>query len=186
MEDVDTILSVPNRHGAASFMVKLQLDVDDPDLSGLDELLSLEAIEAFRVALEVADVAAPAADHVRHALNHLAAGQLRDAWPPLVIGVEGLYWAEAEEDGFLDDQGSFTDKALRRGRPTNAIDIVLALPINERVQRFLRRFAFGGAANAFRHGRLHTVGERQQIHLWLLALVVWFDGQGWRRFAPPS
>ena len=94
-----------------------------------------------------------------------------------------MFWAEAEEGGFVDAGGRFTEKAARSGKPTNAIDIILALPINERVQRFLKRFAFGGAANTFRHGRLDDVGERQQSMMWLLALVVWFDGHGWRRFA---
>src|SRR5215217_4361373 len=183
VEHADTILSVPNRHGAASFMVHLNLEVDDPDLSGLDGLLEEDALAAMKEALSIADAAQPARDHIAHALDHLAAGDLRRAWPPLVIGVEGLFWAEAEEVGYLDAYGRFTEQAARTGKPTNAIDIILALPITERVQRFLRRFAFGGAANAFRHGRLHGVGERQQCLMWLLALVVWFDGQGWRRFA---
>jgi hypothetical protein len=184
MEHADTILSVPNRYGAAAFMVQLNLDVDDPDMSGIDGLLEQDALAAMEEALAIADAAAPAGDHVAHALAHLAADELRNAWPPLVIGVEGLFWAEAEEHGFLDDDGRFSAKAARSGPPSNAIDIILALPINPRVQRFLRRFAFGGPANAFRHGRLHGIGERQQCLMWLLALVVWFDGEGWRRFAP--
>jgi hypothetical protein len=39
--------------------------------------------------------------------------------------------------------------------------------------------AFGGPGTAFRHGRVHEVGERQQCLLWLLALVMWIDGYGW-------
>lgn len=183
-DDYDTILSVPNRYGAAQFMVKLRLDVDDPDLSGLDELLAPPTLAALREALAIAEAPMPARDHLEHALDHLTAGELRQAWPSLVIGVEGLYWAEAEEDGFLDGDGRFSDKAARQGRPTNAIDIILALPINERVQRFLRRYAFGGPANAYRHGRLHDVGEREQTLMWLLALVTWLDGKGWRTFDP--
>ena len=42
-------------------------------------------------------------------------------------------------------------------------------------------------ANAFRHGRPPAgVDEREQCLMWLLALVVWFDGEGWRRFQPPT
>ena len=132
-------------------------------------------------ALTIAEAPEPAADHVRQALAHLAASDVRAAWPPLVIGVEGLFWAEALEEGFLDRDDRFTPKASRSGKATNAIDIILALPMNERVQRFMRRQAFGGPANAFRHGRLHEVGERAQCVMWLLALVVWFDGaRAWR------
>jgi hypothetical protein len=184
VEFADTILCVPNRDGAAAFMVHLDLDVEDPDLSGIDALLERDALTAMKNALDIADAAEPARDHLNHALDHLGSGGLRLAWPPLVIGVEGLFWAEAEEGGFLDDRGRFTDKASRTGKPTNAIDIIQALPINKRVQRFLSRFAFGDSANAFRHGRLHGIGERQQCLIWLLALVVWFDGQGWRKFTP--
>jgi hypothetical protein len=53
--------------------------------------------------------------------------------------------------------------------------------MNEGVQRFLIRFAFGGEANAFRHGRLDPVGARHQCLVWLVALAAWVDGWGWPR-----
>jgi hypothetical protein len=75
----------------------------------------------------------------------------------------------------LDGDGRFTVKATRAG--THDRDRHHPRPADhEWVQRFLRRFAFGGAANAFRHCRLHGVGERQQCLMWLLSLVIWFDG----------
>jgi hypothetical protein len=176
----DTILTVPGRDGLASIIVQLNLDIPEPDLSGVEALLEPEKLAALAVALDIAEAPTPAADHVRQALEHLAASNVRAAWPPLVIGVEGLFWAEALEEGYLGDDDRFTEKANRRGKATNAIDIILALPMNERVQRFMRQQAFGGPANAFRHGRLHAVGERAQCVMWL-ALVVWFDGaRAWR------
>jgi hypothetical protein len=180
-EDYDTILTVPGRDGVASLMVQLNLDVPEPDLSDVEALLEPEKLAALAEALDVAEAPEPAIDHVRQALAHLAAGDIRAAWPPLVIGVEGLFWAEALEEGCLGDDDRFTDKAARHGKATNAIDIILALPIKESVQRFMRRQAYGGPANAFRHGRLHDVGERAQCLMWLLALIVWFDGaRAWR------
>jgi hypothetical protein len=180
-EHYDTVLTAPGRDGAAGLTVQLNLEVPEPDLSGVDALLDSEKLAALAEAFDVAEAPEPAVDHVRQALAHLAASNVRAAWPPLVIGVEGLFWAEALEDGYLDDDDRFTEKASRRGTSTNAIDIILALPMNERVQRFMRRRAFGGPANAFRHGRLHAVGEREQCVMWLLALVVWLDGaRAWR------
>jgi hypothetical protein len=38
------------------------------------------------------------------------------AWPPLVIGVEGLFWADAEERGLIDAAGPFPQDA--RAGPT--------------------------------------------------------------------
>lgn len=180
-ENYDTILTVPGHDGTASIMVQLNLDVEEPDLSHVEALLDPETLAMLAEALAVAEAPQPAADHVRQALAHLAVSDVRAAWPPLVIGVEGLFWAEAIEEGYLDEDDRFTEKANRSGKATNAIDIILALPMNERVQRFMRRGAFGGPANAFRHGRLHRIGERKQIVMWLLALVVWFDGaRAWR------
>jgi hypothetical protein len=63
--------------------------------------------------------------------------------------------------------------------PASAIgaDLVLCLPINERVQRMLTRFAFGDAANAYRHGGEHAkVGWQEQSLLWLLGIVAWLSG----------
>jgi hypothetical protein len=176
----DTILTVPDENGAAAFMVELTLDVATPDLSGLDPLLENRTLDHLALVLRRVDQPYPwAAEHLLHAFDHLRAGDFRQAWPPLVTGVEGLWWAVAEASGYLNDQDRFTAKASRSGKPTNVIDIILTLPINDRVQRFLKRDAFGGQGNAFRHGRLHEVGERQQCLLWLLTLVVWIDAYGW-------
>ena len=160
--------------------IRLKLDAQDPDLSGLDELLSDSALDHLEYVVRQVEQPYPwAAAHVLHAIGHLRTREYRHAWPPLMTGIEGLYWAAAERDGYLDERGRFTANAARSKPPRNAIDIILALPINERVQNLLRRKAFGGPASAFRHGRMHEVGEREQCLMWLLALVVWIDGWGW-------
>lgn len=38
---------------------------------------------------------------------------------------------------------------LHRAKPSNAINIILALPMKESVQRFMRRSAFGGQQTRF-------------------------------------
>jgi hypothetical protein len=177
----DTVLTVPGEGGVAALTVSLMLDVDQPDLSPVETLLERDFLSVLSASLAVANAPQPSRDHIAHALDHLAAGEVRNAWPPLVIGIEGLFWAEAAAEGYVDKEGRFTAKAARQGKPRSAIDLLLAMPINERVQRFLRRSAFGGSANAFRHGRLHPAGERLQCLIWLLALVAWFDGSlAWR------
>jgi hypothetical protein len=179
-EGFDTTFMVPSQEGVAVVMVHLKLDVDVPDLSGLDDLVSAEVLGRIEQVMHRVELPYPwAAEHVLHAIRYLRRGEYLHAWPPLVIGVEGLFWAAAEKRGYIDEEGRFTEDAGRRGKPTNAIDIVLALPLNERVQRMLRKYAFGGSANVFRHGGKHEIGEQEQCRLWLLALVVWIDAYGW-------
>jgi hypothetical protein len=180
MVEPDTYLPVPGPSGSAAFMIKLRLDVPNPDLSGLDELLTSRALDRLEAVLHEAEQPYPwAAQHVLHAITHLRLGEYDNAWPPLVIGLEGLFWAVAERDGFIDANGRFTAKAGRSGKPRSAIEIVGVLPLNERVKNVLRREAFGGGANEFRHGRQHQQGTRKQCELWLLALVMWISAWGW-------
>jgi hypothetical protein len=56
-----------------------------------------------------------------------------------------------------------------------------SVPVQVRERRLLTRFAFGGEANAFRHGRLDPIGPRHQCLVWLVALAAWIDGWGWPR-----
>ena len=179
-ENVDTILTVPGEDAMAELMVSLRLEVEEPDLSNLDGLLDDAALTALGRAVSRTDQPYLwAAKHVEHAIGHLHAAEFLYASPPLVIGVEGLYWAVAEEKGYIDQRRHFTSKAGRTGTARNAADIIRGLPINERVQRFLTRHAFGGAANSFRHGTRPEVEEREQCLIWLLALTAWVDGWGW-------
>lgn len=89
--DYDTTLTVPGAQGAASFMIRLRLDVPEPDLTGLDDLLEDRALDELERVLNQVDQPYPwATEHVLHALDHLRRREYRHAWPPLVIGVEGL------------------------------------------------------------------------------------------------
>jgi hypothetical protein len=176
----DTVFSVPGP-GGKNLLVSLVLDVDDPDLTPVENLLTAPMLEVLAKAAAAADQPYSwAAEHVVHAIDHLRAQEYVHAWPPLVTGVEGLFWAEAEQRGFIDASGRFTATApTTRDRPRSAIDVFVLLGMNERVQLFLTRFAFGSEANAFRHGRLDPIGPRHQCLVWLVALAAWIDGCGW-------
>jgi hypothetical protein len=123
-----------------------------------------------------------AADHIVHAIDHLGAQEYVHAWPPRVIGVEGCSGRRPSSAALSTPPGAARRRRGRRGRgPRNAIDVFAILGMNERVRRFLTRFAFGGEANAFRHGRLDPIGRRHECLVWLVALAAWIDGWGWPR-----
>jgi hypothetical protein len=177
----DTFLTIPRRGGgAASLRIVLTLGVPQPDLSNLDGLLNPEALDAIEAAVEDAEQPYPhTVEHIQHALEHLRAGEFVKAAPALVQGVEGLFWAEAEKRGLIDENRCFTASTDREGQRSNSIrGPISVLNINERVKRFLNEQAFGEAGNTFRHGRRHAVGERQQCLVWLLALCAWLNGYG--------
>ncbi len=111
----DTYLTVPDATGMqAAVMVTLLLDVHKPDLAGLDDLLDPDVLEAMARAVTKAQQPYPwAAEHIGHAVDHLLVGELTNAWPPLVIRVEGLYWGEAEQEGFVDNRGPSSSCAMQ-------------------------------------------------------------------------
>lgn len=179
----DTVFSVLGANDETVLTVSLVLDVPSPDLSPVENLLTPPMLDVLAGSVAKAEQPyAWASAHVVHAIDHLRAREYVHGWPPLVIGIEGLYWAEAEQRGFVDTEGRFTPAArTTRDRPHSAIDVFAVLGMNERVQRFLTRFAFGGEANAFRHGRVDPIGPRHQCLVWLVALVAWLDVGSWPR-----
>lgn len=112
----DTVFSVPG-HGGDNLLVALVLDVPEPDLTPVENLLTPTMLDVLAQAAAAADQPYSwAADHIVHAIDHLGAQEYVHAWPPLVIGVEGLFWAEAEQRGLIDAAGRFTRRRRRRGR----------------------------------------------------------------------
>lgn len=110
----DTVFSVPSPDGD-HLLVSLVLDVPDPNLSPVERLLTPPMLDVLAgAALAAEQPYRCASEHVAHAVEHLKREEYVHAWPPLVIGVEGLYWAEAEQKGLLDDRGRFTAAAKRR------------------------------------------------------------------------
>ena len=158
----------------------------------MEELLRPYVLDGLEEAVGRADQPNTwAADHVAHAIGHLRAREFIHAWPPLVMGVEGLFWGAATREGYLDPDGNYAPQATRAdgtrrsGRPQAAPDVIALLTINDRVQRFLKRHAFGSDANAFRHGLRPQNGERWQCLVWLLALCAFAD-RYWQGSPPGS
>ena len=178
--DPDTVFSVPGPEGN-NLLVSLLLDVPEPDLAPVEDMLARPVLDVLAQAVTGADQPfAWAAAHVVHAIDHLRVREYIHTWPPLVTGVEGLYWAEAEQRGLIDAQGRFT--GADEPRPAAECHRRLRRPRHERARRrFLNRVAFGGEANSFRHGRVDPIGPRHQCLVWLVALAAWIDGCGWPR-----
>jgi hypothetical protein len=184
----DTILTVPARNWSAAIQLHLQLEGAALDIEQLADQLLVPAV--FQPLDDAIDIARPpewSARQLREALRHLQARDYVLAWPLLVTAVEGLYWEEAESKGLLDPETSkILDGPLAGQVARDAHDIFRTLPMREPVRRAMSRYAFGSEANAFRHGRQERWGERQQCAIWILALITWFDGAGWRHFPSPA
>lgn len=137
-------------------------------------------LDHFEAAIRAADQPFDwAVTHTIHAFQHLRQHEYLLACPSLVVGVESLFWAQATKRGLIDaDRREYTKAAGRSGRPRSANDIVDLLPINPRVQKFLKRSAFGSIPNQFRHGTPYGIEPREQCLLWMLALAAWLDGYG--------
>src|SRR5437764_14527312 len=120
----DTVFSVPGPDGH-NLLVALLLDVEDPDLTPVENLLTTPMLDVLAEAATAAEQPYSwAAEHVVHAIDHLRVHEYVHAWPPLVTGIEGLFWAEAQHRGFIDASGRFTASApTTRDRPRSAIDI---------------------------------------------------------------
>jgi hypothetical protein len=71
--------------------------------------------------------------------------------------------------------------AASRDRTPSAIAVFAVLGMNDRVQRFPARRAFGGQANAFRHSRVDPAGPRHECLVWPVALAAWLDIGSWLR-----
>lgn len=177
----DTYFAIPGRRGGGFVALGLRLDVESPDLSSAASLLATPMLDALAVGVEGATIAPgyeDAREQVLAAISALRCGSFATAAPLLIVGIEGLYRSAAEARGLIDGRGRFTAKSGRRGRAQSGNDVVAVLPVNERVRRFHRRFAFGGAGNDMRHGQRHPMPKHEQCAIWLVALAAWLDGYG--------
>jgi len=88
--------------------------------------------------------------HLRHGLDHLADGQFVDAWPPLIIGLEGAKRAWAVETGLVTDDQRFVE---RPGKLASAVESLYdGLPMSHGLRALLRRWTFSDSGNPYRHG----------------------------------
>lgn len=175
----DTGLSIPRRRGGGAFYVSLSLDVPEQQLPDLEGLLDPRVLHAISAAVSDADQPYEhARAYITEAITKISAGDFVTATPLLGQGLEALFRGVAEARGLIDQHGTLAASSARAGRKAVATDLVLALPINARVQRMLNRFAFGDQASTYRHGGIHRIDQRAQCLIWLLGAVAWLDAYG--------
>jgi hypothetical protein len=159
----DTVFSVPG-HGGDNLLVALVLDVPEPDLAPVENLLTPTMLDVLagrgrrRPAVQLGDRSHRPRDRspwragVRPRLA--AASDWRRG---VVLGggraARPHRRRRALHGDGADDAGAAAqcDRCLRRPRHERARSAVPG------------RFAFGGEANAFRHGRLDPIGPRLSV-----------------------
>lgn len=120
-------------------------------------------------------------DHLKHGLRHLGQKEPQDAWPPLIIGLEGAFADVAIEKGVAIRSGNdiyFADangKPLKR--PGGVEDVAKKLGHaagDSDFGQFLMRKVYGGDGNPFRHGTAREGVRERSISL-AVAVVGWLD-----------
>jgi len=120
--------------------------------------------------------------HLKHGVEHLGERRSFDAWPPLIIGLEGAFadaavaWGIAGREGneiyLLDTEG----KRLGAGSPSvEKVARQLGLdPRETEFGEFLIRRVYGGEGNPFRHGTARD-GVPQHALCLAVAVIGWLD-----------
>ena len=85
-----------------------------------------------------------ASRHVIHGLEHLQRGDYADAWPPLLVGLEGLIRQHAAVAGVVDIQGRTAS-----GHRPGVEGVYKALGIPTYYERFLQRRVYAGTGHPF-------------------------------------
>lgn len=123
-----------------------------------------------------------ARDHLQHGLSHLRDRQSFEAWPPLIIGLEGAFADVAVAHGIAERDGNhiyLLDRENGRLHPKSPSVEKLASELGHSAGEtefgeFLIRRVYGGAGNPSRHG---TAREGVHQHSLCLAIGVigWLD-----------
>ncbi len=123
-----------------------------------------------------------ARDHLKHGLGHLRDRHSFDAWPPLIIGLEGAFADVAVEHGIAERDGNhiyLLDGENGRLHSKSPSVEKLASELGHSAGEtefgeFLIRRVYGGVGNPFRHGT-----AREGVHQHSLCLAVgvigWLD-----------
>jgi hypothetical protein len=119
--------------------------------------------------------------HLQHGLRHLGEHEVFNAWPPLIIGLEGAFTDVAIAQGIAVRVGNhvhLTDangNALQRRFPS--VEGVAALLGHDKTDDFgdfLVHQVYGGEGNAFRHGSAQD-GIRDRAICLAVAVIGWLD-----------
>jgi hypothetical protein len=119
--------------------------------------------------------------HLKHGFAHLSDRESFEAWPPLIIGLEGAFADVAVEYGMAVRKGNdifLTDK--KSGRPLGSPSVEkVAVELGHSAEatefgEFLIRQVYGGAGNPFRHGTARE-GVHQHTLSLAVAVIGWLD-----------
>jgi hypothetical protein len=140
-------------------------------------------IELTTRALDTASVLSDAPrQHLKHGLEHLGRREPINAWPPLIIGLEGAFIDVAIDAGIAVRVGNHVYLADANGAP-----LPKKAPSVEGVAKllghghedtdfgeFLLRQVYGGEGNPFRHGTAQE-GIRDRTICLAVAVLGWLD-----------
>jgi hypothetical protein len=119
--------------------------------------------------------------HLQHGLRHLGEHEVFDAWPPLIIGLEGAFADVAIAQGIAVRVGNHVHlvdangDALKKKVPSvEGVAALLGHDDNDDFGDFLVRQVYGGEGNPFRHGSAQD-GIRDRALCLAVAVIGWLD-----------
>lgn len=143
-----------------------------------DDRFVTECSEALDRAEILGDV--PRA-HLKHGLAHLRERDVFNAWPPLIIGLEGAFIDVAVARGVAVRDGNHIYLADDNGnrlsqKPGGVEDVAKKLGIEpaDDFGDFLMKKVYGGEGNPFRHGSARE-GIRERAICLAVATLGWLD-----------
>lgn len=148
-----------------------------------DCLAHSDLIERVCTALDEASVLSdPSRHHLEHGLHHVQRGELTDAWPPLIIGLEGAFADVAVDQGYAARSGNHVYLVGEDGQPlsqkiSSVEGVVKTLghaPNESEFGEFLVKRVYGGEGNPFRHGTAQG-GIRDRTICLTVAVIGWLD-----------
>jgi len=120
-------------------------------------------------------------DHLKHGLAHLRDRNVFNAWPPLIIGLEGAFIDVAVAQGLAIRDGNHIHLADENGnrlskKPGGVEDVARKLGIDptDDFGDFLMKKVYGGEGNPFRHGSAQE-GIRERAICLAVATLGWLD-----------
>jgi hypothetical protein len=119
--------------------------------------------------------------HLKHGLGHLQNHEPINAWPPLIIGLEGAFIDVAIDQAVAVRIGNHVHLADADGKPLSkkspsveGVAKLLGHGDDTDFGEFLLRQVYGGGGNPFRHGTARD-GVRDRTICLAVAVVGWLD-----------
>jgi hypothetical protein len=150
-------------------------------------LARADVVQQLTADVEEAPIPEPLRHQLRHGLELFGTRDYLLAVPALIQGMEGSFWAIAEDsklivrDGDRMREGGTLSAA---GRTIGGVESVIGLlNLDPTYSTFLRKLVFGGRGKRFRHGTA-VDGWRLEALLLVIALTTWLETFGASRGEP--